>query len=66
LQGNRRRSLGAGGPAGGIADDPSARRQGVLEATLKGDVDTNLDKRGDIVTKRIDEKMKSAKTDPPT
>ena len=37
-----------------------------LEATLKGDVDTNLDKRGDIVTKRIDEKMKSAKTGPPT
>jgi len=28
----------------------------VLEATLKGDVDTNLDKRGDIVTKRIDER----------
>ena len=43
-----------------------ARHQGVLEETLKGDVDTNLDKRGDIVTKRIDEKMKSAKTDPPT
>ena len=59
-------SLGAGSPAGGIANNPSARRQGVLEATLKGDVDTNLDKRGDIVTKRIDEKMKSAKTGPPT
>jgi hypothetical protein len=34
----------------------------VLEATLKGDVDTNLY----IVTQRIDEKMKSAKTGPPT
>jgi hypothetical protein len=38
----------------------------VLEATQKGDVDTNLDKRADIVTKRIDEKMKAAKIALPT
>jgi hypothetical protein len=37
-----------------------ARHQGVLEETLKGDVDTNLDERGNIVTKRIAEKMKLA------
>jgi hypothetical protein len=50
-------------------EPPMTRSRAAMECwmkTEKGRADANLDKRADIVTKCIDDKLKSAKVEPKT
>ncbi len=58
-------TVGSGPSAQAAAEPPMTHSRAATEcwmATEKGRADINLDKRADIVTKCIDDKMKAAKT----